>query len=83
MSLSYDNKKFPKIVLLNSRHVSSIKQEGVPTRLSQTMTYQQDKNDTKSKGRKGCSFPTSIMDVRTSIFRKDIGQITTSMPAMW
>ena len=29
LSLSYDNKKFPKIVLPNSRHVSSIQQEGV------------------------------------------------------
>ena len=29
LSLSYDNKKFQRIVLPNSRHVSSIKQEGV------------------------------------------------------
>ena len=29
LSLSYDNEKFPKIVLSNIRHVSSIKQERV------------------------------------------------------
>ena len=29
LSLSYDNEKFPKIILPNSRHVSSIKQERV------------------------------------------------------